>query len=85
VLNAVENIRPSPKPVTSRAGRTVPAYEECTPILVNKTSPTAPRSSPEETIGLGPMRGISTMLDTFDAVAMHATIGRNASPVITGE
>jgi hypothetical protein len=85
VLNAVENIRPSPRPVTIRAGRTVPAYEECTPIRVNRTSPPAASSRPAETIGLGPMRGISTMLDTFDEIAMQATIGRNATPVITGE
>ena len=71
--------------MTIRAGRTVPAYPECTPILVNKTMPSAARVKPAETIGLGPMRGISTMLDRFDATAMHATIGRNDTPVMTGE
>ena len=85
VLNAVENISPSPRPVTSRAGRTVPAYPECTPILVNKTMPSAASTRPAETIGLGPIRGIITMLERFDDSAMHATIGRNATPVITGE
>ena len=47
--------------------------------------PTAASARPAATIGLGPIRGISTMLDTFDAMAMHATIGRNATPVMTGE
>ncbi len=58
---------------------------ECRPILVNRVMPTAASSRPAETIGLGPIRGISTMLDRFDDMAMHATIGRNATPVITGE
>src|SRR3984957_15692345 len=58
----------------------VPAYVECTPILVNSTTPTAARSSPLETIGLGPILGISTMLDRFDDSAMPATIGRKATP-----
>ena len=71
--------------MSSSAGRTVPAYVECTPILVNSTMPIAARSRPLETIGLGPILGISTMLDTLEDRAMQATIGRNATPVITGE
>ena len=40
---------------------------------------------PRVTIGLGPNRGISRMLDTFDAVMIITTMGRKARPVSTGE
>jgi hypothetical protein len=36
-------------------------------------------------IGFGPIRGISTMLDTLDATPTQATNGRKATPVTTGE
>jgi len=85
VLNAVEKIRPMPRPVTMIGPRMVVAYPECGPIRVIQAMPAAASTRPAETIGLGPMRGISTMLDTLDDVAMPAIIGRNATPVITGE
>ena len=65
--------------------RIASAYPECGPILVSQTMPAAASSRPAETIGLGPMRGISTMLETLDDIAMQTTIGRNATPVMTGE
>ena len=47
--------------------------------------PTAASSMPSVTSGLGPTRGISTMLDRFEKVMIIATMGRKATPVITGE
>ena len=47
--------------------------------------PTAASSIPRVTRGLGPNRGISTMLDRFEEVMIIATMGRKASPVVTGE
>ncbi len=47
--------------------------------------PPAASSMPTVTSGLGPNRGISTMLDRFDAIMIIATMGRKASPVTTGE
>ena len=85
VLNAVENTRPMPRPVTMIGPRMSVAYPECGPIRVSKAIPVAASTRPAETIGFGPMRGISTMLDTLDDVATPAIIGRNATPVITGE
>src|SRR3984957_14448078 len=85
VLNAVENISPMPRPVTMIGPRMSVAYPEWGPIRVSQGIPAAARTRRAETIGLGPMRGISTMLDTLDDVATPAIIGRNARPVITGE
>ena len=61
------------------------AYPECGPIRVSQVIPAAANTRPAATIGFGPMRGISTIFDTFDDVATPAIIGRNATPVITGE
>jgi hypothetical protein len=40
---------------------------------------------PVATSGLGPTRGISTIVDMFAERAMPAAIGRKATPVTTGE
>ena len=40
---------------------------------------------PAVTSGLGPIRGISTTLDRLAATTTIAIIGRNATPVTTGE
>ena len=45
----------------------------------------AATSIPAATSGLGPILGISTMVDRLAATAMPPAIGRNAKPVTTGE
>ena len=54
-------------------------------MWVSQNCATASDSMPTITIGRGPILGSSTMLDTFAETAMQATIGRNASPLTTGE
>ena len=44
----------------------------------------APTSIPAGTSGLGPILGISTMVDRFAATAMPPTMGRKAKPVTIG-
>jgi len=58
---------------------------ECTPILVSQTMPAALHSMPAMSSGLGPSRGISTMLPTLAITPMTATIGSRATPDLTGE
>ena len=44
----------------------------------------AASSIPVGASGLGPVRGISTMLEVTEDAMRQATIGRNATPVIAG-
>ena len=47
--------------------------------------PQAAKIMPSVTRGLGPNRGISTMLDRFAKIMIMATRGRKARPVAMGE
>ncbi len=47
--------------------------------------PAAAISMPAATSGLGPNRGIRTMVATLAEIMMHPIIGRKATPVTTGE
>src|SRR5260370_737432 len=51
----------------------------------SRAAPPAAASIPEATSGLGPNRGISTMVDRLDARIRPPLIGRNATPVTSGE
>ena len=77
--------RPMPAPVTSSGPSTAETYPECTPIRVSHAMPAAAISMPNPTRGFGPMRGISTMLEIWAKSIIMTIVGRNATPVITGE
>jgi hypothetical protein len=76
---------PMPAPLTSSGPSTADAYPECTPIRVSQAIPHAATSRPSPTSGFGPMRGIRTMLAIWAKSMTMAIVGRNATPVITGE
>ena len=40
---------------------------------------------PIPTSGLGPMRGMKTMLESWEKTMIMAIVGTNATPVTTGE
>ena len=60
-------------------------YAVCTPRWANQVIAPAATTIPVATSGLGPILGISTIVDRFAATAMPPAIGRNANPVTTGE
>ena len=77
--------RPMPAPATSSGPSTVEAYPECTPIRVSHAIPAAAISMPTPTSGFDPMRGSKTMLESWEKPITMAIVGRNATPVATGE
>ena len=76
-----------PMPAAARmSGPTTPApYPVCGPSWASQTAPPAAASIPPATSGLGPTRGISTMVARLEARAEPALNGRNATPVTSGE
>ena len=53
-------------------------------IRVSQASPAAAASMPGATSNLGPMRGSSTMLARLALTMIAPTMGRKATPAITG-
>src|SRR5580693_97909 len=60
-------------------------YPVCGPSWASQTAAPAAVSIPQATSGLGPTRGIRTMVARLEAAAEPALNGRNATPVTSGE
>lgn len=78
-------MRPKPRPVRISCGMTSLTYTLSTSMRVSHTRPTAHRTMPSATGILAPMRGSRTMVETCALIMIPATIGRNATPLLTGE
>ncbi len=57
----------------------------CGPGWASHAVPPAAASIPRATSGLGPVRGMSTIVDRLAAWMRPALAGRNATPVTSGE
>ena len=57
----------------------------CVPSWASQTAPPAAASSPNATSGLGPILGISTIVDRLAEAMRPPLSGRNATPVTSGE
>ena len=57
----------------------------CGPSWASHAAPPAAASIPDATSGLGPTLGMSTIVDRLDARMRPPLIGRNATPVTSGE
>jgi Cytidylate kinase-like family len=62
VLMAGAKMRPSPTPITSRGGRTCPAYDESISSWAKRTIAIAASVMPVATSGFGPVRGTSIVV-----------------------
>lgn len=78
-------ISPSPRPVKISCGMMWVPYTLSAWMRVSHASPIEHISMPIVTGIFAPMRGNSTMFETCAVVMTPATIGRNATPVRTGE
>src|SRR6195952_1780761 len=85
VLIDVDIAVPSPSPMRISGPRTPLAYVLAASMCESQNNAPAPASSPAKMSGFGPTRGSSVAGTVVDAVTIEATIGRNATPVSTGE
>src|SRR5215831_15963812 len=76
-----------PTPIAARIiGPSTPvAYAVCGPSWASQAAPPEAASIPDATSGLGPTLGISTIVARLAATTRPALIGRNATPVTSGE
>src|SRR5580693_883622 len=77
--------RPMPTAATMSGPSTPAAYPVCGPSWASQTIAPAAVTIPDATSGRGPTRGISAIVATLEVTAEPALIGRNATPVTSGE
>ncbi|SCE29828.1 hypothetical protein GA0115246_113987 [Streptomyces sp. SolWspMP-sol7th] len=84
-LIAVAITAPMPSPAMTSGGSTWPAYELSTSSRESHSAPIPPSSIPALTTSFGPKRGSRTLAPVVAVTMMAPLIGRNASPVRTGD